>query len=58
MPYGDILYMETPDGLETKATNFGCFEPNHNLKDGPDVCLSLVEWAQYILEPVMETNDQ
>jgi hypothetical protein len=57
-PYGDNLYMETPDGFKTKVTIFCCFKSNRNLKDSPDVCLSLVEWALYILEPVMETNNQ
>jgi hypothetical protein len=32
--------------------------PNRALENSPDVCVSLVEWAQHLLIPVVETNEQ
>ena len=42
----------------TKVNDFDCFHPNKALENSPDVCISLVEWAQHILIPVVERNKQ
>ena len=52
------MILSTNDGMETKVLSFACFRPNKKLMSCPDVCPSLIEWAEYLLAPAIETNDQ
>jgi hypothetical protein len=56
-PY-DNMVLSTNYGVETKVLSFACFCPNKKLKSCTDVCPSLIEWAEYILAPAIETNNQ
>jgi len=56
-PY-DNLFMSANDGVEFKVNSFTCFQPNRNLMSSPVVCPSLLRWAEYLLSPAMETDEQ
>jgi hypothetical protein len=56
-PY-DNIFMSSNDGEEFKVNSFTCFQPNENLKSSPVVCPSLLQWAEYLLTPAMETDEQ
>ena len=50
--------MSSNDGMEVKVKSFACFQPNENLESSPVVCPSLLQWAEYLLTPSMETDKQ
>ena len=52
------MVLSTNDGVETKILSFDCFQPNKTLMSSPDVCPSLLKWAEYLLTPAIETQDQ
>jgi len=56
-PY-DNIFMSPNDGVEVKVNSFTCFQPNENLNSSPVVCPSLLQWAEYLLTPAMETYKQ
>ena len=56
-PY-DKMVLSTNGGVETKVLSFACFQPSKTLMSCLDVCPSLLEWAEYLLTPAMETRDQ
>ncbi len=56
-PY-DNIFMSANDGMEFKVNSFTCFQPNENLESSPVVCPSLLQWAEYLLTPAMETDEQ
>jgi hypothetical protein len=56
-PY-DNIFMSPNDGVEVKVNSFTCFQPNKNLDSSPVVCPSLLQWAEYLLTPAMETDEQ
>ena len=56
-PY-DNLFMSANDDMEFKVNSFTCFQPNKNLMSSPVVCPSLLRWAEYLLSPAMETDEQ
>ena len=56
-PY-DNISMSHNDGVEVKVNSFTCFQPNKNLESSPVVCPSLLQWAEYLLTPAMETDEQ
>ena len=53
-----IFFMSPNDGVEVKVESFACFQPNENLESSPVVSPSLLQWAEYLLTPAMETNKQ
>ena len=44
------------NGQNSDAVDF--FQPNKTLMSSPDVCPSLLKWAEYLLTPAMETPGQ
>ena len=47
-PY-DNMVLSINDGVETKVLSFACFQSKKTLMSFPDVCPSLLEWAEYLL---------
>jgi hypothetical protein len=56
-PY-DNMYMSGNDCVEFKVESFSCFQPNETLESSPDVCPSLLQWAEYLLTPAIKTDNQ
>jgi hypothetical protein len=56
-PY-DNIFLAPKDGMEVKVNSFACFQPNETLDSSPVVCPSLLQWAEYLLTPAIETDDQ
>jgi hypothetical protein len=52
--YSSTYTISNIEDVETKVTSFDYFKPNKNLNIIENVCPSLLEWAEYILRPVME----
>ena len=50
--------MSSNDGMEVKVKSFASFQPNENLESSPVVCPSILQWAEYLLTPAMETDKQ
>ncbi len=56
-PY-DNMFLSGNDFEEFKVDNFSCFQPNETLESSPDVCPSLLQWAEYLLTPAIETDNK
>jgi hypothetical protein len=56
-PY-DNMFLSGNDFEEFKVDSFSCFQPNETLESSPDVCSSLLQWAEYLLTPAIETDNK
>ncbi len=53
-PY-DNIFLSGNDFEEFKVDSFSCFQPHETLESSLDVCPSLLQWAEYLQTPAIET---
>ena len=54
----DNLFLSGNDSEEYKVDSFACFQLQETLVKSPDVCPSLLQWAEYFLTPAIETESE
>jgi hypothetical protein len=56
-PY-DNMFFSGNDFEEFKVDSFSCFQSHETLERSPDVCPSLLQWAEYLLTSAIETENK
>jgi hypothetical protein len=52
------MYLSGNDFKEVKVDSFSYFQPNKTPESSPYVCPSLLQWAEYLLTPAIETENK